>query len=380
MVPAFPLIEVSGTPEARGVAYGRAGRERILLGIGHYGEQLRAVGLDGGRLAELVRGFLPTIKAFDDTMIAEMKGIARGAEVAFEDIVLLNARTEILKLARRKALAAKAGAEDGCTAVLALPEITTEGLLHAQNWDWKAACAHTAVVLHIRRDDGPDILTFTEAGGLARSGLNSAGIGLTANYLQSDRDYRDLGVPLALIRRKILTEAHLALAWRVVQATKKSAANNMCVSHAKGLAINFECAPDETFMIEPDEGLLVHSNHFLSPVALSKLRDTGIESTPCTLYRHTRVKGALAPLRGRIDRGAIKAALFDDFGSPWSVCRPPRLSVAEGGAAPVETATVAMIVMRPGEGAMDVAPLPALGRRFTTYRLTPDRAAARSAA
>lgn len=380
MVNPFPLIEVAGSAEERGVAYGKAGAGRIRAGIAHYGAQLRQAGLEGGRLAEVVRGFLPTIKAFDESMIPEMRGIARGAGVAFEDIVLLNARTEILQLAKRRALAARAAAEDGCTAVLALPEITTEGLLHAQNWDWKAECAETAVVLHIRREDGPDILTFTEAGGLARSGLNAAGIGLTANYLQSDRDYRELGVPLALIRRKILAQAHLALAWRVVQSTRKSAANNMCVSHAKGLAINFECAPDETFMLEPDQGLLVHSNHFLSPVALSKLKDTGIESTPCTLYRHTRVREALAPLRGRIDRGAIKAALFDDFASPWSVCRPPRLSIAEGGTAPVETATVAMIVMRPGEGAMEICPLPALSRGFTAYRLTPDRMATRNAA
>jgi isopenicillin-N N-acyltransferase like protein len=385
MVSAFPLIELAGPAEQRGLAYGRAAKARIDAGIAHYGAQLRAAGLEGGRIADLVRGFLPTIKAFDESMIAEMRGIARGAEASFEDIVLLNARTEILQLARRRALAAETqetdgGAEEGCTAVLAMPEVTTEGLLQAQNWDWKAACAETAVVLHIRRDDGPDILTFTEAGGLARSGLNAAGIGLTANYLQCDRDYRELGVPLALIRRKVLAQQHLALAWRVVQSTKKSAANNMCVSHAKGLAINFECAPDEAFVLEAEEGLLVHSNHFLSPVALSKLRDTGIESTPCTLYRHTRVREALAPLRGKIDRTAIKNALFDDFGSPWSVCRPPRMSVAEGGAAPVETATVAMIVMRPGEGAMDIAPLPALSRRFTTYRLTPDRTATRSAA
>ena len=375
MVNAFPLIELSGGPEQRGVTYGRAAKARIDAGIAHYGAQLRAAGLEGGRLADLVRSFLPTIKEFDEAMIPEMRGIARGAEVAFEDIVLLNARTEILQLAKRKALAARTDAEEGCTAVLATPEVTTEGLLHAQNWDWKAACAETAVVLLIRRDDGPDILTFTEAGGLARSGLNAAGIGLTANYLQCDRDYRGLGVPLALIRRKILAQQHLALAWRVAQATPKSAANNMCVSHAKGLAINFECAPDETFTLEADDGLLVHSNHFLSLVALSKLKDTGIECTPCTLYRHTRVREALAPLRGKIDRTAIKNALFDDFCSPWSVCRPPRPGL-DG----VETATVAMIVMRPGEGAMDIAALPALSRRFTTYRLTPDRSASRSAA
>ena len=33
------------------------------------------------------------------------------------------------------------------------------------------------------------------------------------------------------------------------------------------------------------------------------------------------------------------------------------------------TATVAMIVMEPALGMMEVAPLPALNRRFTTYRL-----------
>src|SRR3546814_14277720 len=91
---------------------------------------------------------------------------------------------------------------DGCTGLVALPGATAAGrLIHAQNWDWKAECAETAVVLRIRRDDGPDILTFTEAGALARCGLNAAGIAITAKYLESDRDYGVVGVPLALIRR-----------------------------------------------------------------------------------------------------------------------------------------------------------------------------------
>ena len=62
------------------------------------------------------------------------------------------------------------------------------------------------------REDGPDLLTFVEAGGLARAGLNAAGIAVTANYLESDRDYRELGVPLALLRRRFLESEHLAMA------------------------------------------------------------------------------------------------------------------------------------------------------------------------
>src|SRR6202007_2163302 len=99
--------------------------------------------------------------------------------------------------------------------VVVLPEAAQSScLVHAQNWDWKRECTETAVVLRIRRDDGPDILTFTEAGALARSGFNAAGIAITANYLESDRDYSRVGVPLALIRRKVLESPHLALAMR----------------------------------------------------------------------------------------------------------------------------------------------------------------------
>jgi isopenicillin-N N-acyltransferase-like protein len=254
-----------------------------------------------------------------------------------------------------------------------MPSVTAEGkLIHAQNWDWKVECAETAVVLKIRRDDGPDILTFTEAGQLARSGLNSAGIAITANYLECERDYREIGVPLALIRRKVLQQETLALAMRAAYCTRKSASNNIIISQAGGVAINFECAPDETFQVHPDGGLIVHANHWISPVALAKLRDTGIETTPDSLYRDLRVRGLLAPQAGRITLEAVKAALFDDYQSPWSVCRPPRLNLSSN-----LSATVAMIAMTPEDGIMDVAMLPALNTSFTRHRLEMDEGVAR---
>jgi isopenicillin-N N-acyltransferase like protein len=138
------------------------------------------------------------------------------------------------------------------------------------------------------------------------------------------------------------------------------------------VAIDFECAPDETFQVHPDRGLLVHANHFVSPVALGKLRDTGVANTPDSLYRDVRVRGILEPQIGSISLDAVKNALFDDFASPWSVCRPPRRNLSNN-----LSATVAMILMEPARGVMEVAPLPALNRQFTTYRLdvaTPDAA------
>jgi isopenicillin-N N-acyltransferase-like protein len=376
MFEPFPLIEVFGTPHERGRQYGQQAAERIRRGVAHYAGQLAGMELGRGGVAALVRAYLPVIERFDPVYIEEMRGIAAGADVPFEDVALLNARTEILKLAQHPELRARLADADGCTGVVVMPGATADGrLIHAQNWDWKAECVETAVVLHVRSDDGPDMLTFTEAGGLARSGLNSAGVAITANYLQSDRDYRDIGVPLALIRRKVLEQQHVALAMRAVHATAKSASNNMMVSHCGGVAIDFECAPDETFMVMPDRGLLVHANHWVSQVALGKLKDTGIAGTPCSLYRDLRVREILEASLGSVAVRHVKEALFDDFGTPWSVCRPPRPGV-EGGM----TASVAMVVMQPALGVMEVAPMPALNRVFTRYTLEVDRAATRAAA
>lgn len=369
-VEPFPLIEVSGPPQERGRQYGRQGAARIKRGIGHYGRELTALGLSERDVAAMVRDFVPAIEAFDSTYVEEMRGIARGAEVPFEDVILLNARTEILKLGRRKADRPTAPSQvvedDGCTGAVLLPEATADGsLIHGQNWDWKVDCAETGVVLHVRSDDGPDIMTFTEAGGLARAGMNAAGIAITANYLESNLDYVRLGVPLALIRRKALEQAHFALALRAVTTTPKSASNNMIVSTGEGYAIDFECAPDEAFPIHPEAGLLVHANHWISPVALTKIKETGLINTPDSLYRDVRLRGALMRDHGRLTVDHLRAALFDDFATPWSVCRPPRTTF-QGNL----SATVAMILMQPARGLMEICPLPALQRDFTTYRLT----------
>ncbi len=362
-VEPFPLYDISGDAEARGLSYGRQAAERVRRSIGHYHAQLTTGGLDAGRIHRLARAFVRQVEAFDGDYVAEMRGIARGADVAFEDVMLLNCRTEILQLAKRGMTHDED--PDGCTGAILLPEATGDGVLvHGQNWDWKQECAETGVVLRIRREDGPDILTFVEAGGLARAGLNAAGIAVTANYLESDRDYRQQGVPLSLLRRKVLEQEQVALALRTVYATPKSASNNVMLSHASGWALDLECAPDESFLLEPEGGILVHANNWRSPVALSKLKDTGIATTPDSVYRDRRVAAALRPKAGRLTLEDLREALFDDWQSPWSVCRPPRMNL--GGNL---SATVAMILMRPAEGHMEIAPLPALNRHFTTYSL-----------
>lgn len=368
-VSQFPFIEIHGSPRERGRMHGVQAAERIRLGIGHYLSQFTAYGMDRAAIGRHVEAYLPRIQAFDGNLVEEMRGIAEGAAVDFEAIVLLNARTELLYEAREvrdAALANESAAPDGCTGVVVLPTAARDGrLIHALNWDWKAECAETSIVMRVRRDDGPDVLTFTEAGALSRAGLNEAGIAITANYIESDRDFQTPGIPLALVRRKVLEAQSYAEAIGVIVSTDKLTSNNLILSHRDGVAIDFECAPRETFAIYPDNGLLIHANHWTNQSALGKYRDVGIRNAPDSLYRDHRVRSLLEPSIGKITPEDVVTALRDDFGAPYAVCRAP-LANRRGNL----TATVATLMIDSTAGTMEITPLPALNRESTTYGLT----------
>jgi len=379
MTDACRLLEIWGSPRERGVRYGEGAAAEIKRGTSHYIEQMKGLGLSESALGELVEAYLPIIADFDADHVEEMRGIAEGADLPLSHIVLMNARTELLKLAREPVLRAGLLAErasEGCTTIIVQPERTPDNvLIHAHNWDWKVSCADACIILRIRGENGPDMLTFTEAGGLARFGFNGAGLAITGNYLECERDYRQLGVPLALIRRKVLQQDNPSLAFGAAYATPKSASNNLAISHAPtGIVHDLECAPDETFVVEPQGGLLVHSNHWLSPVALAKLRETGIPDSPCSFWRQSRAERLLAP-HARIGLDQVREVLLDTAGAPLSICVPPRVSSVTG-----HTATVASFLMRPSLGEMQVAMQPYAGANYVRYTLVADASAERQPA
>ena len=361
----FPLIEIYGNPLCRGLQYGEHARERIAASIDLYSRSLRDLSLGKSEILDLANNFIPKITDWAPDLMDEMKGIAKGASVSLSEIMLINARTEILQLAERGVNFID-NHSDGCTGAIIMPKISASGeIIHGQNWDWSEECIGNTIVVRVLKEDGPSLLTFTEAGGLARSGLNSVGISITANYLKCDQDYKTLGIPLPFIRRRALECRYYSDAIRFVATTKKSGANNMMLASSEGMGINFECAPDESFAVLPDtDGLIVHANHWQHVAALSKLKDTGISWSPDSFYRDYRVKEKLKSLNRKLDSEDLKEAFFDKFGAPFSVCVPPYTDNEND-----PGATVAMVIMQPKKGLMEVAPFPALNNDFKSYRL-----------
>ncbi|MEM8562529.1 MAG: C45 family peptidase [Pseudomonadota bacterium] len=361
----LPLVDVSGSPAQRGFMYGQRAAQRIVLGIENYKAIFACSGVHWSSARQIAAGFEAELREREPDLLTELEAIAEGAKVHLDEVLALNCRTEIMY---------RQSAEvdlptDGCTGIIALPSATQgRRLLHAQNWDWQDECSETAIVLRIRYDNGLVLLTQTEAGILARCGLNNRGVALTGNFLKSDRDNSPGGIPIPFIRRRILEQSSLSDAIEVVYNAPKSFSTNLMISHADGDGINLETVPGDIFPLQPDKGLLVHANHFESSAAQAKVVDHGVAIAPSTLYRGRRVSEALEPHRGRLSIDHIKTALGDRLGAPHGVCADP-VEELDGSV----YSTVASIVMDVSAGTMQVAVRPYAEHTYAHYDLETPR-------
>jgi isopenicillin-N N-acyltransferase-like protein len=307
-------IELNQTePKKRGQAYGEAAREKIHGILAKYRQIFHSItGETWEAIVERGKSFISEAQAFSPDLVEEIQGIAEGADRAFMDVFLLNARSEIL-------FSPQVLAQE-CTTVVALPESTTNGeVLLAQNWDWYKEVIDCQVILKIRQAEGkPSLITFTEAGQLAKIGMNTAGIGLVVNNLVSDQPR--VGVPWIFLTRRVLESSHLAQAMGYVLNTPRAHSINFLIGYAAGEAVNLETSPVEEHIFWPENGSFVHTNHYLKSGKnfrdLKPLRDPYLS----TYLRYFRTRKGLAASHGSIDVNRILKTLSDHIDRPFSVC------------------------------------------------------------
>ena len=363
--PDFPLIEAAGAPREMGRQYGRAAAERIHRSVAIYQRGFADRGVDWPLARQIAEQFAPRIEKRYPRIAEEMQGIAEGAELEYSDIVAINSRTELLYGGFGTRPAVPDADVDGCTVAVALPGTTADGhLLQAQNWDWRDECADSSIVLKLVPDDGPRMLIFVEAGLMARVGFNDAGIAISGNFLECEQDGTRSGVPVPVVRREALTHRSLGHALNTVYTSERAFSINLLLSHRDGEAINLECTPEEIFWLLPEDDVLVHANHFVSPAARAKLHDHGLLTNADSLYRDLRVRRYLMRDHGRITVDTFKEALADRFGAPRAVCRAA--TVGPGGKV---SSTVASVIMDTTAQKMWIAPRPYGPHRYTEYSL-----------
>jgi hypothetical protein len=99
-------------------------------------------------------------------------------------------------------------------------------------------------------------------------------------------------------------------------------ASHVLVGDAAGACHSVEFSGTESFQLQPEGDLLVHTNHYLSESAANTA-----EAFPST---HERLQQARAMLAADASPAGLLAMLRDQSQGELSICRPYSLSEADG--------------------------------------------------
>lgn len=268
----FPELKASGSPGAIGKAHGRAFAVEVKHNIGFYLDYLsRKTGSEADELLSLAHGFAAVLSAQIPEQLEEIEGIAKGARCTVDEVLLVNARTDLMVLGKRKRSQKDGDVPEetpGCTA-LALRE-TVRGkdrIALGQNWDWNRALRKNSVILRLRPKDGPRIVTFTEAGMVGKIGFNDARLGVCLNFLshRTESVEAEHGVPVHCLLRAVMGCESVEAAVALVTGVPRCASANFLIAQAGddgAVATDLEWAPESFSGAEMEDGVLTHTNHF----------------------------------------------------------------------------------------------------------------------
>jgi isopenicillin-N N-acyltransferase-like protein len=319
----FPHVRVEGDARERGRSYGEQARERVQRSVEAYREVFEVyAGWDWPRVTEHARAYTDAIVSFEPAYLEEMRGIAEGAGVQEADILAINVRTEVMFAAKAREVAERRPGE--CSAFVVTPARSSDGhTLIGQNWDWLLHSADTVVVLEVEQDGRPDFVTVVEAGLLAKTGMNSSGIGLVTNALVSDADRGMPGVPYHVALRAILDAESISDAYAVLQRGKRSSSANYLMAHRNGLAVDIEAEPGDfsrLSLLFPAEGLVLHTNHFTTGGFVGS--DVGLWVMPDSPFRLQRL-GEQVSGRPTLSLKDFQIALADHANHQSGICCHP---------------------------------------------------------
>lgn len=252
-----------------------------------------------------------------------------------------------------------------CTSVYFHPEATTNGhAIAAQNWDMSDHLYNRDLCIYLEihpdpSEDRPSMFCLTEAGQLIRTGMNSAGLAVTANSLLSSEDYVPISytdkdgvfheispklvLPLTLARRIFLDYRLYSEGLVAINAIPRHVSGNLHVSTGEGFGMALEVSPNRIYKVYgniddncefgtsqtantiannfPD---VVHTNHWAHLGFLA--HDNAIDRSPggSTWFRWQQVEKGIRKYRhGKLTPDLIKKAFSDHLSYPESLCSHP---------------------------------------------------------
>lgn len=320
-------LKVTGeTHRELGLSRGRTLRSSLGASYARYAALFRAVGVPEELERDGVARATAAIAGWRPAVLEELAGVADGARVGIEQVIALNARTEILALAARSS--------HECSTLTALIDGRRYG---AQTWDWHVeldACWHT----HEVRGPGYAYAGLTEQGILSKIGVNEAGLALHFNLLEHGSDGAD-GVPMHVLSRVLLEECATVEEALAAARTAPIGSSSALTLLDATTAVSAELSPVGVFAIAERGGSVQRTNHFQHPTPLTGQRaDVEESQSPARLEL---VRSRLATGLPATPEALVEVLISGEGEAP--LCCVPNMSLEYG----ERMSTLATIVTDP---------------------------------
>ncbi len=348
------LIDAKGTWHEIGRQYGEACSEGIKKNVEVFVNGIASINkVDKKAILATAQKFVKPVEEYAPEFMDEMKGIAEGAKVSFEEVFFLTASLELDEYYPLLA--------GGCTSFACSGEATKNGeTIIGQNLDWIPGMEF--VILRAQPTEGPKSLLFSWAGGLSIPGMNSCGLGHQANLLLSPTA-SGVGVPFMVLHQKILQQKNLADAISVLSKAPRTGSWNYLLASAEGDIVNVETTKDDINCLFPEMGIITHANCHLTE--RFKHLDMVYLLVGDAYLRAERLKTLMRRHHGELSVEVMKELMQDHNDYPDSICRHADL------AGPPEEyfETAFSMISVPAEGKVYVTNGHPCENEYAVYRL-----------
>lgn len=299
-------IRVSGSHFEVGRQIGISCQSKITHSLAGLREHI-PVGKTYQRMILESKAYLGVTEKIYPQYIRELKGIAEGADVPFEDVFLMMCEELWETVAWR-----------GCTDMAARGKATMDGTtLIAHTNDLSPDAEADLVILNIQADGEPEFIGVSSGAIAISAGFNAAGVSLTGNQLDNN-DIR-AGVPRLVVVRAILASKSISQALNTCLIPERASSYDNFIADKFGEVYAMEGSATDCEPIYIEHDILAHSNHYISP------RMKKYEANPGeignSIMRLNRSNRLLRDNFGQHSSILFQQLLADHASYPSSICK-----------------------------------------------------------
>ena len=306
----IPCLEVSGTNYEIGYEIGKRFGENVREGFRRrkkwFGE-LKATAT--GDFAKEFKGCIAAAKKHFPQFVEEIRGWAEGADVPFDDMMVLNMWAELTAMKRSRG--------EGSCSTVSLNDGTRIVLAH--NEDSSAAYKGLMFWLKANPRKGRSFQCLCYPGFIPGNspGFNDAGIIQTTNYIPSSKCR--IGIPRYILNRAIFDAGTLAEAVKTATHPGRAYGNHHNLASVKERRLlSLEVTPTK-YEVHEVEGVYFHTNHLI----LNSMKDQPQFPGKSSLTRYAVLAKETEGWKdaAKIRVADVVRALSSHERKPNSVCR-----------------------------------------------------------